>query len=52
MERGETGVRIGAKVSVFGDEVGEKNVVAITNETWLTGGKEKVEEEKRRTRKR
>lgn len=34
--------RIGAKVFVRGDEVGEKYVLAITDKTWLTDGGEEV----------
>lgn len=34
---GEMGVRVGAKEFVCGDEVGEKDLFAITLETWLMG---------------
>lgn len=41
-EGGETGVRKKiAKVSVCGDELGEEDVFAIVNKTWLTGEKGK-----------
>lgn len=36
------GVKSGAKVIVSGDKVGEEDVFAITEKTWLTGRKNKM----------
>lgn len=49
-EGGKMGARIGAKVYIFGDEVGEQNVFAITKKTSLTGTEREVERKERRTR--
>lgn len=44
LEEEEMGRKIGAKAVVCGDEVGEENAFAITDEGWLTGGGGEEEE--------
>lgn len=43
VEEGEMGVRIGTKVAVCGDEVGEENVLVVTDATSLTCKEKKVD---------
>lgn len=47
VEGGEMAVRMGAKKLFCGDEVGEKNLFAFMEETWLTGWGEPVKERKK-----
>lgn len=47
MERREIEVRIGAKKFVCGYQIAEEDVLAIKNETWLTGGGERSGRKKR-----
>lgn len=44
LEGVEMGVRVSAKTFVGGDEVREKDVFSITDETWLRRGREEMED--------
>lgn len=46
LEKEKMEVRICAKIFFCGDEVGKEKVIAVTNETWLTGRGEKSRKRK------
>lgn len=47
VEEGERGVGIDVRIAIRRDEVGEKNVFAIMDDTWLTVGEDEVDEERK-----